>query len=142
MPAFSHGKNTKVSIDNAAGTLVDISNVTNSVDMPRSLDTGETSVFGTNDKTYVLGQADGTVSIGGLFDPTVDAQINAVIQAQLDGTVLSSTVEYGPQGGATGKIKYTCEVLWTGYSVTAGVGDVLNFKLDGQRSGATTRSTF
>ncbi|ASR83943.1 hypothetical protein SEA_SHROOMS_63 [Arthrobacter phage Shrooms] len=142
MPAFSHGKNTKISVDNAAGALVDISNVTNSVDMPRSTDTGETSAMGTNDKSYVAGQADGTVSIGGLFDPTVDAQLSAIVQGQLDGTILSSTVEYGPQGGATGKIKYTCEVIWTGYSVTAGVGDVLNFKLDGQRTGSTVRSTF
>jgi hypothetical protein len=142
MPAFSHGKNSKISIDNAAGALVDISNVTNSVDMPRSLDTGETSVFGTNDKTYLIGQADGTVAIAGLFDPTVDAQINAVIQGLLDGTIVTTSVEWGPQGGATGKIKYSCEVVWTGYSVTAGVGDVLNFKLDGQRSGATTRAVY
>jgi hypothetical protein len=112
------------------------------VDMPRSLDTGETSVFGTNDKTYLIGQADGTVAIAGLFDPTVDAQINAVIQGLLDGTIVTTSVEWGPQGGATGKIKYSCEVVWTGYSVTAGVGDVLNFKLDGQRSGATTRAVY
>jgi hypothetical protein len=142
MPAFSHGKNSKISIDNAAGALVDISNVVNSVDMPRSLDTGETSVFGTNDKSYVVGQADSTVAIAGLFDPTVDAQINAVIQGLLDGTIVSTSVEWGPQGGATGKIKYSCEVVWTGYSITAGVGDVLNFKLDGQRTGATTRGVF
>ncbi|ASR84151.1 hypothetical protein SEA_WHEELBITE_61 [Arthrobacter phage Wheelbite] len=142
MPAFSHGKNTKVSVDNAAGVLTDISNVTNSITMPRNTDTGETSAFGQNDKSYINGQQDGTVSIGGLFDPTVDAQLSAIVQGQLDGTILSSTVEYGPQGGATGKIKFTCEVIWTGYSVEAGVGDVLTFKLDGQRTGPTARGTF
>lgn len=141
MPTFSHGKNSKIQIDNAAGTLVDISNVVNSVDLPRSLDTADTSVFGSNDKTFVAGQADGTVSIAGLFDPTVDAQINAVMQGFLDGTILSSTVEYSPQGGAVGKIKYTQEVIWTSYGVSAGIGDVLNFKLEGQRTGSTVRGT-
>lgn len=142
MPTFSHGKATKIQIDNAAGTLMDISNVSNSVEMPRPVDTAETSTFGTNSKTYVVGMNDSTVSIAGLFDATVDAQIALVLDGQADGTIVSSTVEYGPQGGTTGKVKYTCEVIWTSYSVSTGTGDVASFSLEGQRTGSTTRAVY
>lgn len=142
MPTFSHGKDTKVQIDNAAGTLVDISNVSNSVEMPRPVDTAETSTFGTSAKTYVPGMNDSTVSISGLFDSATDTIINAVIEAQANGTVASSTVEYGPQGGAAGKTKYTCEVIWTSYSISTGTGDVASFSLEGQRTGPTVRAVY
>lgn len=142
MPTFSHGKATKIEVDNAAGTLVDISNVSNSVEMPRPVDTAETSVFGTTAKTYVPGMNDSTVSISGLFDATVDAMLSAVIDAQANGTVASSTVVYGPQGGTTGKTSYTLEVIWTSYSVSTGTGDVASFSLEGQRTGPTVRGTY
>lgn len=142
MPAFSHGKLAKISIDNAAGTLVDCSNVSNSVDFPLSQDTAETSAFGTSAKTYVAGQNDQTISVAGLFDPTFDAQISAVIAGQANGTIASSTIEYGPQGNATGKVKYTGEFIFTSYSTSAGVGDVVSFKLEGQRTGDIVRATY
>lgn len=142
MPNFVHGKNSHIKIDNAANALQDVSNVVNSVEMPRSIDTGETSTFGTSAKTYVAGQNDSTVSISGLFDPTFDQQVNAVIDAIADGTIPSTTVEYGPMGSGTGKPKFTLEVIWTTYSVSAGVGDVNTFSLEGQRTGGTVRSTY
>lgn len=140
--AFVHGKNSVIKVDNAAGTLVDISAVTNSVEMPRSLDTGETSTFGTSAKTYIAGLNDGTVSISGLFDPAVDATLSASVDAVAAGTLASATVEWSPAGtpNSASKPKFTCEVIWTSYSVSAGVGDVETFKLEGQRTGATTRA--
>lgn len=142
MPTFSHGKATKIQVDNAAGTLTDITNVSNSVEMPRPVDTAETSTFGSTAKQYVPGMNDSTVSISGLFDPTFDAMISAVLDGQADGTIVSSTVEYGPTGGLTGKTKYTCEVIWTSYSVSTGTGDVASFSLEGQRTGPTVRGTY
>lgn len=142
MPTFSHGKLTKIQMDNAAGTLVDVSNVTNSVEMERPVDTAETSTFGTTAKTYVPGMNDGTVSISGLYDATVDAMISAVMDGQADGSIASSTVEYGPQGGTTGKVKYTLEVIWTSYSTSTGTEDVASFSLEGQRTGNTVRATY
>lgn len=142
MPTFSHGKATKIEVDNAAGALVDISNVANSVEMPMPRDTAETSTFGTSAKTYVVGMNDSTVSISGLFDATVDAMLAAVLDGQADGSIPSSTVVYGPQGGATGKVKYSLEVIWTSYSVSTGTGDVASFSLEGQRTGSTTRGVY
>lgn len=141
--AFVHGKNSVIKVDNAAGTLTDISAVTNSVEMPRSIDTGETSTFGTSAKTYIAGLNDSTVSISGLYDPTVDATLSGAVDAIASGAQLSGTVEWSPNGtpNSATKPKFTCEVLWTSYSVSAGVGDVETFKLEGQRTGATTRAT-
>jgi hypothetical protein len=140
--AFVHGKNSNIKVDNAAGTLTDISAVTNSVEMPRSMDTGETTTMGTSAKSYVAGLNDGTVSISGLYDPAVDATLSAAFDAIANGTNASGTVEWAPAGlpASASKPKFTCEVIWTSYSVSAGVGDVETFKLEGQRTGATTRA--
>lgn len=142
MPTFSHGKNSKIEVDDAAGVLFDLSPVANSVSMPRPIETAETSHFGSSAKEYVVGLNDSTVSISGLFDAAVDAKIGAVIDALAADTIQSVTVVYGPQGGATGKVKYTCEVIWTSYDVSTGVGDVVNFSLEGQRTGPTVRGTY
>jgi hypothetical protein len=141
--AFVHGKNSIIKVDNAAGVLTDISAVTNSVELPRSLDTGETTAFGKNAKEYIPGLSDGSVSISGLYDPAIDAILSAAVDAVANGTQASGTVEWSPNGAPNSatKPKYTCEVIWTEYSVSAGVGDVETFKLEGQRTGGTTRAT-
>lgn len=140
--AFVHGKNSIIKVDNAAGTLTDISAVTNSVELPRSLDTGETTTFGTSAKTYIAGLNDGTVSISGLYDPAIDATLSAAVDAVANGTLASASVEWSPAGLPVSATKPTfkLEVIWTSYSVSAGVGDVETFKLEGQRTGATTRA--
>jgi hypothetical protein len=141
--AFVHGKNSIIKVDNAAGTLVDISTATNSVELPRSLDTGETTAMGgTGAKTYVAGLNDGTVSISGLYDPATDAILSAAVDAIAAGTLASASVEWSPAGlpASATKPTFKLEVLWTSYSVSAGVGDVETFKLEGQRTGATTRA--
>ena len=96
--AFVHGKNSIIKVDNAAGTLTDISSVTNSVELPRSLDTGETTTFGTSAKTFIAGLNDGTVSISGLYDPAVDATLSAAVDAIANGTLASASVEWSPAG--------------------------------------------
>lgn len=140
--AFVHGKNSIIKVDNAAGTLTDISAVTNSVELPRSLDTGETTTFGTSAKTYIAGLNDGTVSISGLYDPAIDATLSAAVDAVANGTLASASVEWSPAGlpASATKPTFKLEVIWTSYSVSAGVGDVETFKLEGQRTGATTRA--
>lgn len=139
--AFVHGKNSVIKVDNAAGTLVDISAVTNSVDLPRSVDTAETSHFGSSAKEYIVGLNDGTVSISGLYDPAIDSTLSASVDAVLAGTLASASVEYSPAGlpASATKPTFKLEVLWTSYSVSGGVGDPISFKLEGQRTGATTR---
>lgn len=142
MPTFTHGKHTSIQVGDVNQVLFDLSPVANSVSMPRPIETAETSHFGTSAKEYIVGLNDSTVSISGLFDAEIDAKISAVIDALANDEIQSVPVEYGPAGSATGKIKYSCNVIWTSYDVTTGVGDVVNFSLEGQRTGPTTRGTF
>lgn len=141
--AFVHGKNSVIKVDNAAGTLTDISAVTNSVELPREIETAETSHFGSNAKEYIVGLNDGSVSISGLYDPAIDAILSASVDAVATGALASASVEYSPAGlpASATKPTYKLEVLWTSYSTSGGVGDPVSFKLEGQRTGGTTRAT-
>ena len=55
MPTFRHGKNTVFKLDNAGGTLTDVSNVLNNVSFPRETEILETTSFGSSFRTYVVG---------------------------------------------------------------------------------------
>ena len=61
--AFIHGKETKVYIDST-----DLSSYLNTADPTRTADVGETTTFGNDNKTYIAGEKDATVSFGGFFD--------------------------------------------------------------------------
>jgi hypothetical protein len=138
---FVHGKVAHVEMDDDQGALFDLSPYANEVDYPVSIDTAETSHFGSQPKTYLAGLDDATVSIKGMFDATIDQKIAASVANAL-ATNETITVEIGPAGTATGSPKYTMECVPTGYEVDAPVGDVVTFSLDLQRTGATTRSTY
>lgn len=140
--AFSHGKVAVVKIGDATNTLVDISAITNSCDIPRSVQTAEATHFGDVGKEYIPGLEDSTVSIAGLFDSALDITISASIDAVVAGTNANIKLEYGPQGSAVGKTKYTLNWIPTNYTVTTPVGGIATFKLDGQRTGVTTRGVY
>jgi hypothetical protein len=139
---FIHGKNAYIQLDNSAGTLVDLSSITNEVSFSLSIDTNETSVFGTSAKQYITGLNDGTISLTGLFDATSATVIEGTINALIAGTLASATLVFGPEGSAATKKKYTQEVLVTSYEIGAPVGDVVSLTVEFQRTGATTFSTF
>ena len=140
--AFAHGKFASVKMDNAAGTLFDLSGISNNIDYPESIGTGETTSFQQTAKTYVVGLTDATFSVAGTYDNTLAATIRAAIASVVNGTNPSLTIEYGPQGTATGKPKYTFEAIPTGISFSDPVAGVGTFKLDFQRTGPTTDATY
>ena len=142
MPTFRHGKNTAFKLDNAAGTLVDISTALTSLNFPRTIETADTSAFGTSAKTYVVGLSDSKISAQGMFDATTDAQIAAVIAAIDAGTLATASFEYGPEGTTSGRVKYSGEALVTGYEITGAVGDMVAANLELQVTGAVTRGTW
>lgn len=140
--AFVHGKNAVVSLDNSSGTLTALTSISNEISYSQSIETADTSVFGTNAKTYITGQNDATVSLSGLFDATSAGVIEATIDALIDGTNASATLEFGPEGSGAGSRKYTMETIVTSYDISAPVGDVVSLSVEFQRTGATTVSTY
>ena len=134
--AFVHGSDSSFKLDNASGSLTDISTYVNNVDFPETADVAETSTLGASNKTYIVGLKDATISLGGLFDATVDAILGAVV-----GQSATLSFEYSPEGTASGKGKYTGEGILTSYTLSSPVGDVVGFSADLQVSGAVTRGT-
>ena len=134
--AFTHGKDSVFKLDNASGSLTDISSFVNNVDFPESADVSETTTLGADNKTYIAGLKDATISLSGLWDATADAIFGAVV-----GQSATLSYEYSPEGTASGKIKYTGEAILTSYAISSPVGDAVGYSADLQVSGAVTRGT-
>jgi hypothetical protein len=137
MPTFRHGKSTSFKVDNAAGSLTDISNTLTDVSFPQTVETAETTSFGSNAKEYIVGLSDSTVSVSGNFDATVDAHLAAVL-----GQAATLSFEYGPEGVTSPNVKYTGEAILTSYEKSGAVGDVVTYSAEFQVTGAVTRGTF
>lgn len=136
MATFRHGKNTAFKLDNAAGTLTDISNTLTDVGFPQTIETAETTSFGSSAKTYIVGLTDATVSLSGNFDATVDAHL-----AGIAGQAATVSFEYYPEGTTTGNVKYSGEAILTSYEKSGAVGDVVQYSAELQVTGAVTRAT-
>jgi hypothetical protein len=137
MPTFRHGKATVFKLDNASATLTDISNTLTDVSFPAKVDTAEVTAFGASAKSYVVGLTDGTISISGTFDATVDALFAGVV-----GFATALNWNYGPEGSTAGFVKYTGTGFVTSYQKSGTVGDVVKYTADIQVTGAVTRTTF
>lgn len=142
--AFSHGKGGAFRLDNAAGSLTDISTYLDDISFPQTVETGETTTFQSpgSAKTYVVGLRDTTLSLSGRYDPTIDALLSGVIEAQESGTLATASFEFGPAGSASSAIRYTGEAIVTSYDMTTPVGDVVTFTAELQVTGPVTRGTF
>ena len=135
MPTFAHGKSTDFAIDDTGGSSRNISNTLTDVSFPQTIDTAETTAFGSSNKSYIGGLQDTTISVSGIWDATVDGYISGTEPA-------SRSFIYGPAGSTGGNVKYTGEAIMTNYAVNNPVGDVVTFSMDLQVTGAVTRGTY
>ena len=137
MPTFRHGKATVFKLDNASASLTDISNTLTDVTFPQKVDTAETTAFGASAKSYIVGLTDGTLSLSGTFDATVDALFGGVV-----GLATALNWNYGPEGSTTGYVKYSGLGYVTSYQKSGTVGDVVKYTAEIQITGAVTRATW
>ena len=137
MPTFVHGKNAQFELE---GT--NLSNTLNEITLPRAIETAETTAFGTQDKTYITGLSDATISLSGMFDATVDGSISTIIANLKSGSIASASFTYGPSGSAGGKPQFTGEALVTSDEIASPVADVVTYSLELQVTGAITGTTY
>ena len=137
MPTFVHGKNAQLVLG-----ATNLSDVLNEISMPREIETAETTTFGGQDKTYITGLSDATVSLSGMFDATADAAINTLITNLKSGSIASASFRFGPAGSAAGKPKFEGDALITSYELSSPVGDVVTFSLELQVTGGVTGDTY
>ena len=135
MPTFAHGKSTDFALDDTGGSSRNISNTLTDVSFPQTIDTAETTAFGSSNKSYIVGLKDTTISVSGIWDATVDGYISGTEPA-------SRSFIYGPAGSTGGNVKYTGEAIMTNYAVNNPVGDVVTFSMDLQVTGSVTRGTY
>jgi len=132
--SFKHGKNTAVLV-----AQYDISAYLNEVSSSQSIETADTSTFGTAAKTYVVGQNDGTLSFSGLFDGAAGA-IAEIFEDIIDNDS-TPVITIAPDGGLVIGSKATlAQAKQTSYEVSAPVSDVVSLSgefqvTDGLRGG-------
>lgn len=112
-----------------------ITDVTTDAGHTRSADVAETSVMGTDDKTYIPGMVDGQLSATCRFDRSTDGTIEALLGTEV-------AVVYGPEGNTSGDRQYSFQAILTQYDVQGSTGDVVSVNITLQRTGATTTGTF
>lgn len=134
--AFTHGKDSVFTINS-----VTLTTFIDNVDFSRTVDVADTSTMGSESKSYLSGLSDATFSISGKYDSTSTTGPDDVLNG-LVGNESAVTFEWGPEGGTTGKIKYSGSCFVTSYNQTAPVGDVVAFAADLQVTGTITRGTY
>ena len=133
--AFIHGK--------SAGVLYgayDLSAFFNEASMSQSVETAETTTFGSGAKSYITGLKDGTFSLSGMFDG-VAAGIDEVISASV-GDSVNVPITIIPQQDVTmvvSDVSFSGETLETSYEVSSPVGDVVSANMEGQITGGMDR---
>lgn len=110
-----HSKLSVVKLDTAGGVLTDVSTYCNKMEVPRELDLLDVTTFGATSKQYLSGFADGSVSMGGPWTRALDNHMSPIFTAFRAGTVDSVSFEYGPEGSDSGDVKYSGELIMTGY---------------------------
>lgn len=132
---FVAARSSSFKLDNAAGTLTDISAYVDSVGgIANTTDMAETTTFGSVSKTFqgTLRNGD-TISVSGKWDSTLNTQITALL-----GLSTSSTFDYSPAGTTAGLPKVTGECFVSSYEVSSAVADLVTFSLSLQITGAVT----
>lgn len=137
---FVAGKVSVFKVQDAGGTLRDLSAYFNKGDLDRMADMLETTVFGLNSKTYVSGLFDGSIPLEGFYDSTVTSGVDVVLSGILGGA--TRTFELGPEGGSAGKIKYTGSCLLKSYKISSAVAEIVSISAELQLTGDVTRTTF
>jgi len=126
--AFRHGRNTKVLVGG-----YDLSAYFNEASTSNTVETGETTTFGSSAKTYITGLADGTVSLSGLFDGAANA-VDPVLAGVL-GSDTAVVFTVGTEGLAITRRVQSGESRATSYEISSPVSDVVSASAELQVTG-------
>jgi len=128
MPTFAHGKNVNVFVNE-----YDFSAFFNDVSATSTVETSETSAFGSSAKTYIVGLQDGTVSLSGMFDGTAVTGTDVFFSAALSSATKLNVI-VAPSGHSNGANAIVLEADDTSYEVSGAVADVVQTSAEFQSS--------
>jgi hypothetical protein len=130
---FRHGKNTKVLVGN-----YDLSTYLNEASASQQVETGETTTYGKDAKTYIVGLSDGTISMGGMFDGAANA-VDEVL-SNLLGDANGAVITIAPEGLAHGRRLKSASTLSTSYEISSPVADVVSVSAEAQVTGGISNA--
>lgn len=128
MPTFRHGKNTIILFDK-----FDLSTYFNSVSTTAMAEAVETTTFGSANKTYAIGQKDGSISLEGLFEGSTDTvdEVLAAAVASADKKIIT----VGSEGAGLGRKAKLLNTDETSYEISSAVADMVTISAEAQASG-------
>lgn len=128
------GKDVTVKLDNAAGSITEITSHLNSASINALQSLLEDSALGDDERTYVTGLAGATAAIGGFYNTTVEAILGPLVGNR---TSVSKTFEYRPYAGRF----YNGEVFLSNVQISGAPDTLETFSADMTFSGAVNRTT-
>ena len=134
MPTFTHGKNAAFKFDDSGGTLRDVSNVLTDVAVSRTADVAEVSAFSNSSKAFVSGLKDGSITLSGSFDATVDGYLTGILGSEVD-------FEFYPIGTTSGNPKASGKAILISYDRSPDIGGAVSFAASFQITGDVTEGT-
>lgn len=128
---FLHGKSSMVLFDG-----VNLSGFLNQMSSSNSIETADTTTFGNDSKTYIVGLKDGQMSLSGMFDGALlasDATMSSAI-----GNAANNVVTFAPSP-VYGAVAFSAEAIETSYEVSSPVTDVVSASAQVQADGGIDR---
>lgn len=132
-PNYRHGKTSRLVVSS-----IDASSLFNDMTLGHTVDTAETTVYGSNDRTYIAGLRAGTISASGLLDASTAGANDPyrVFRSALGAaSPLVVTAIPGAPGGSTvtpGTLCHMATVNPTGFETAAPAMGVVTAKFDGE----------
>ena len=124
MPDFQHGRATRVYVNG-----FDISMYLRSVAAPISIETTETTTLVNDNKTYIPGMADATLSAEGLYDGGQEAFPDIMEDSIADGEPSVWLVTHAPTVGAT---CYGLAADETSLALESPAAELVSFNIEAQ----------
>lgn len=125
MPTFRHGKNTITAVGK-----YDLTTFFTSATTTNSVETVDSTTFGSANKSYVVGQKEGTVSFEGLWTGVAD-EVDAALLAALGGST-PTPITVGPEGAAIGRKAKLLDANETSYEVSSAIADLVSISAEAQ----------
>jgi hypothetical protein len=137
-----HGKDSYFAIeDSGAVTLRAIGDHCDTITLDRDIDMAETTTIGGESKTWLPGLDGAEISLAGKFDSLALTGPDVVLSGDFAAKVRVG-FEYGPEGNATGKVRYAGECYVSKYQVSSPLEGIVKFSATIKVDGAVARSTY
>lgn len=126
MPTFWHGRNSHVLL-----AQYDVSSWLNNSNFQQTMDTAETTAYGSNARSYLASFPGGTTNLAGMFDGTA-AAIDPILAGLVGATTASPLTIVPGQNAAVAVADrcFVCPAFLSSYNVSSPVNDVVSVTAD------------